>query len=64
MTTEPSDRISLREAARVLGVSVDTIRRRIADGSLPAERIGKHLIRVRRNDVEALAVPIPTVRRE
>ncbi|WP_166390344.1 helix-turn-helix transcriptional regulator [Nocardioides ochotonae] len=54
-----TERISLREAAAELGVSVDTIRRRIADGTLPAERIGPRLLRVRRSDVEAIARPVP-----
>lgn len=57
-----SERISLQEAATILGVSVDTVRRRVADGSLPAERItGSHLMRVRRSDVEALLKPVRTV---
>ena len=55
-------RISLQDAASILGVSVDTVRRRIADGSLPAQRItGSRLIRVSRADVEALLEPVPTV---
>ena len=54
-------RISLQDAAEILGASVDTVRRRIADGSLPAERMGPRLIRVYRDDVEALMRPIPTV---
>lgn len=52
-------RISIREAADLLGVSVDTIRRRIADGSLPAERVGPRLLRVDPADVKALAQPVP-----
>ena len=55
-----TERISLQVAAEILGVSVDTVRRRIADGSLPAERIGPRLLRVRRADVEALLAPVPT----
>lgn len=55
-----TERISLQDAADILGVSVDTVRRRIADGSLPAERVGARLIRVRRTDVEALLRPVPT----
>lgn len=59
-----SQRISLQEAGELLGVSVDTVRRRIADGSLPAERIkGSRLIRVRRDDVEALLRPVPTTKK-
>jgi len=55
-----TERISLQEAAIELGVSVDTIRRRIADGSLPAVRTGPRLLRVSRADVEALSTPVPT----
>lgn len=53
--------ISLQEAAAILDVSVVTVRRRIADGTLPAHRIkGSRLIRVDRADVEALLRPVPT----
>lgn len=37
--------VSLPEAARALGVSLSTIRRRARDGSLPVRRVGR-LIRV------------------
>lgn len=57
MTTK---RISLQEAAVRLGVSVKTIRRRVADGSLPAERVGSRLLRVAEDDVEALGKRVPT----
>lgn len=56
-----AQRISIQEAAAVLGVSDKTVRRYIADGTLPAERINKRLLRVRREDVEALLQPVPTV---
>lgn len=56
-----TERISLQVAAEILGVSVDTVRRRISDGTLPAERIeGSRLLRVRRTDVEAMLRPVPT----
>ncbi|MFT4110940.1 helix-turn-helix domain-containing protein [Propionicimonas sp.] len=50
------------EAALMYGVSVDTLRRRIAHGHLPASRFGGRLIRVRIEDLEGLFLPIPTVR--
>ncbi|MBD8218109.1 excisionase family DNA-binding protein [Microbacterium sp. CFBP 13617] len=50
--------MSVAGAAELLGVSVDTIRRRIADGTLPAERIGPRLIRIRIADLDALGRPI------
>lgn len=37
---------TMEEAARLLGVSVKTIRRRIADGSITAYKYGPRLIRV------------------
>lgn len=55
-----SARISIQEAAELLGVSTDTVRRRISDGSLTAYRIGPRLLRVDRAAVEALAKPVPT----
>lgn len=35
--------VSMAEAARRLGLSVSTIRRRVRDGSLPSRRIGNAL---------------------
>ncbi|WP_099332963.1 helix-turn-helix domain-containing protein [Actinomyces minihominis] len=60
---EGASLVSLAEAAAALGVSVKTIRRRIADGTVHGYRVGR-LIRV---DMEELCcnlvVEIPTVRR-
>lgn len=58
-STEPFDAsyITLQHAARLYRVSERTIRRRIADGSLRAYRVGR-LIRVSADDVGALAEPI------
>lgn len=33
--------LTIREAARLLRVSTDTVRRRIADGQLEAQRVGE-----------------------
>ena len=54
--------LSLQEAALIYDVSVDTLRRRIAHGELPASRFGGRLIRVRTGDLDQLFRPIPTVR--
>ena len=54
--------LSLQQAATIYGVSVDTLRRRIAHGQLPASRFGSRLIRVRTEDLEHMFRPIPTVR--
>lgn len=50
--------ISLREAARIFGVSVDTLRRRISTGELPAVKLGYKTIRVRREHLDKLFRPI------
>ena len=51
--------LSLQQAALAYGVSVDTLRRRIAAGKLPASRLGERLIRVRVEDLDRLFRPIP-----
>lgn len=52
--------VSLAEGAEMIGVSVDTLRRRIRKGRLPAVRDGK-IIRVLIDDLYGLFTPIPTV---
>ena len=54
--------LSLDDAAELLGQSVKTLRRRIAEGSLPAYRFGPRSIRVRLNDLEACGHRIPSAR--
>ncbi len=55
--------VSLVEAAEQFGISVKTLRRRIADGTVRGYRVGR-LIRVDLNSLfEHLVVEIPTVRR-
>ncbi len=55
--------ISLQQAAAIYGVSVDTLRRRIATGVLPASRIGARIIRVRIEDLDRVCRPIVVVQR-
>lgn len=53
--------IDIEAAAVMVGCSPLTIRRRIADGSLPAARLGKsRTIRIAVADVHAMLRPIPT----
>jgi excisionase family DNA binding protein len=52
--------ISQADAAARLHVSVKTIRRRIAEGTLTAYRVGPKLIRLDPAEVDALLRPIPT----
>ena len=51
--------LSLEEAAEVMSVSVKTIRRWIAAGTLPAYRCGKRAIRIKLEDLEAAPRQIP-----
>lgn len=53
--------LSLEEAAQVMSLSVKTIRRRIADGTIPAYQCGRRPIRIRLDELEAALRPIPTV---
>lgn len=49
------------EAAEHIGVTSRTIREYIARGLLPASRVrGSRLVRIRRDDLEAMLCPIPT----
>lgn len=50
--------VSVQEAAVLTGVSEMTIRRRIADKSLPAVRFGPKLLRIKVADLEALGRPV------
>lgn len=61
MSRPSSQFVSLAEAARYLSVSPDSIRRRIAEGKLPAFRVGPRNVRVRIADLDALLERIPTV---
>ena len=58
--TQERELISIRDAAAYASVSVDTIRRRIADGTLTAYRMGPRLIRVKVADVDVMLHRIPT----
>ena len=53
---------TLSSAAERTGLSIRTLRRRIASGELAAYRSGPRVIRVDPDDVDRLMVPIPTAR--
>lgn len=56
--------MTLKDAARHIGTSMDTLRRRISDGQLPAYYVGRsHMVRLRLDDVDALMRPVVTVRK-
>ena len=59
-STKPGAFISLTQAAEMLGISVPTLRRRIAAGELPAFRSGRRIIRIRVSDLEAILRRVPT----
>jgi excisionase family DNA binding protein len=50
--------VSLQWGATYLGVSADTLRRKIASGELPAFRLGYHMVRVYVDDLDALKTPV------
>ena len=55
--------LTLAEAAELMSVSVKTLRRRIADGTIPAYRCGRRVIRIRVEDLERAFRPVPSARR-
>ena len=54
------DHLDIKQAASYFGCSTDTIRNLIAEGSLPAYRMGKRLIRIKKSDLEKLFHLIPS----
>ncbi len=54
--------MSIKDTAAMCGKSTKTIRRLIADGSLPAYRLGPKSILIKRSDLDALIRPIPAAR--
>ena len=58
MTTRSYE--SLAHASERTGLSIKTLRRRIAAGDLPAYRNGTRILRVDPEDVDRLMRPIPT----
>ena len=55
---------SIQQGAALVRVHPDTIRRRIATGELHAYRLGKQIIRIDLDELEALFSTIPTVGRD
>ena len=54
--------LSIAEAALLYHVSADFLRRRIVDGSLPAIRCGRRIIRVSSVDLQRLFRPVQSMR--
>jgi excisionase family DNA binding protein len=55
--------LSLNQAASIMSLSVKTLRRRIADGTIPAYQCGRRPIRIRLDELEAAMRPIPTAKK-
>lgn len=51
---------SLAQASQRTGLSTRTLRRRIAEGRLPAYRSGPRILRVDPEDVDQLMIRVPT----
>jgi excisionase family DNA binding protein len=51
--------IGITEAAIYLDVAPKTIRKLIADGKLPAYRLGRRVLKVRLADLDGVLTPIP-----
>jgi excisionase family DNA binding protein len=52
--------VSLAQAAEITEQSVKTVRRRIADGTIPAYRLGPRQIRIKLEDLQAALRRIPS----
>jgi excisionase family DNA binding protein len=60
MAVDSDQWLTLKDVSRLCHVTVITARTWIANGRLPACRVGPKMIRVRRSDVDALMSPMPT----
>lgn len=49
--------LTIADAAATLGVHASTIRRWIADGSLPSFRVGRRRVALKRQDLEGMITP-------
>lgn len=54
----PKNLVSMKSAADSFGVSERTIRRRIADGSLKAYRMGPRMIRIDTAELDTILRPL------
>ena len=69
MTTRPVDAapaslyLTIGEAAEQLRLTDRGVRKMIADGRLPAYRVGGRALRIRRADLDLITERVPTTRR-
>lgn len=50
--------LSIPQAAEMMGVSQDALRRWIREGLIPARRIGKRMLRVNKSDLARLVTDV------
>lgn len=62
MTSQP-ELITIEQAAMILGCSSRTIRRRIDDGTLTGYRVGPRFLRLRKTQVQSLAIRTPLAKK-
>ena len=55
--TQFGDLLTIRQVAEHLGCSETTVRNRTREGSLKAVRMGPRMIRIRRDDLDAILQP-------
>ena len=55
--TQFGDLLTIRQVAEYLGCSETTVRNRTREGSLKAVRMGPRMIRIRRDDLDAILQP-------
>ena len=55
--TSFGDLFTIEQAAQILNCSETTVRNRTRDGSLKAVRVGPRMIRIRRDDLDAILQP-------
>lgn len=58
MSALENDYLTVNEAATLLRVAPSTVRRWIREGDVPAFRLGKRLVALRRTDLSALITPL------
>jgi excisionase family DNA binding protein len=58
MAVDQDELITVPEAAKILRLSVPTIKRWLKDGRIPAYRLGPRAIRIRRADLTRLLTPL------
>lgn len=57
----PKNMLTIAECATYLGVSVQTVRRMIQRGDLPAVRLSAQVIRIRASDLDAVGEPVANI---